>query len=104
MRPFWCFVLKHGTAFVLIVVVFFTILLQFADVLFDEHHQVSVGRFAAFHMVHLFDVVDVLKILAVINKSLVVSVNVGDGKDPGCYVSPDGWCSDGSKCSQPVTI
>ena len=33
MRPFGCFVLKHGTAFVLVVVVFVTILLQLLDVL-----------------------------------------------------------------------
>ena len=80
------------------------VLLQFADILLDEHYQVGVGRFAALHMVHLFDMVDVLKILAVIDKCLVVAVNVSNGKDAGCRVAPDGWCADGGKGSKPVTI
>lgn len=104
MRPFGCFVLKYGTAFVLIVVVFVTILLQLLNVLLNEFYQFSVGRFSTFNVIHLLNVIDILKILVVIDKSFVVAVDVGDGKDSGCRIAPDGWCTDGSKCSQPGTI
>ena len=84
MRPFGCFVLKHGTAFVLIVVVFVTILLQLLNVLLNEFYQFSVGGFSTFNVIHLLNVMDVLKILVVIHQRLVVTVDVGDGKDSGC--------------------
>ena len=96
--------MKHGTAFVLVVVVFITILLQLLDVLLNEFYQFSVGRFSTFNVVHLLNVVDVLKILVVIHQRLVVSVNVGDCEDASRRVASDGWCSDGCECSEPILV